>query len=187
MGERSKHLEKLPEILLKLRTGKKVSQREVAEAIGITSSVLSNYEKGTKSPSLEIAYALADYYDVTLDELCGRSLETGDLAGLMRSFLNLHRNMPCCVPIQFEDVPWRKSKEVAWMGDEVEYEMLEDANPGSHQTLKCATWTIPYDELAQFMESYEQLLSLVLKGQVKQDVLDFWLRKQLDEAASTER
>lgn len=185
MGERSKRLEKLPEILLKLRTDKKVSQREVAEAVGITSSVLSNYEKGQKSPSLEIAYALADYYDVTLDELCGRCLETADFAGLIRSYLNLYKNLPCCVPIQFEDVPWRKSKEIAWMGDEMEYEQEEDENPGTNRTLKCATWTIPYDRLAQFMESYEQLTSLVQKGQIGQNVLDFWLRKQLDEASST--
>lgn len=187
MGERSKHLERLPEILLKLRNEKGVSQREVAEVVGITSSVLSNYEKGLKFPSLEIAYALADYYDVTLDELCGRSLETSSLAGLMRSFLNLHKNLPCSLPIQFEDVPWRKSQEIAWEGDELEYAQEEAENPGTHRTLKCATWTIPYDKLAQFMESYEQLTSLVQKGQVGKDVLDFWLRKQLDEAASTER
>ncbi|MEK5166554.1 helix-turn-helix transcriptional regulator [Paenibacillus sp. FSL R5-0527] len=35
--------------------------------------MVSHWERGTRTPSLEVACALADYFDVSLDYLVGRS------------------------------------------------------------------------------------------------------------------
>lgn len=55
------------------RENRDVSQAEVAEAIGVAEATVQNYEVGRGGVSYENAWALADYYSVTLDELGGRT------------------------------------------------------------------------------------------------------------------
>lgn len=56
-----------------LRLEKSISQQDIAASLGVDRSVVSHWERGTRIPSLDIAYALADYFDVSLDYLVGRS------------------------------------------------------------------------------------------------------------------
>ena len=48
--------------LQKLRTERRLSQKEVATAIGISTSLLSNYESCERTPSVENLIALASFY-----------------------------------------------------------------------------------------------------------------------------
>lgn len=48
-----------------------VSQSEVANAVGITKSAYSNYEQGTREPSLFILVKLCNYFSVSADYLLG--------------------------------------------------------------------------------------------------------------------
>lgn len=57
--------------LKSLRKEKGINQKAVAEAIGITTSAYSNYEQGTREPSLEILVALCKFYEVSADYLLG--------------------------------------------------------------------------------------------------------------------
>ena len=57
--------------LKSLRKEKGVNQKVVAEAVGITTSAYSNYEQGTREPSLEILVALCKYFGVSADYLLG--------------------------------------------------------------------------------------------------------------------
>lgn len=54
-----------------LRTLKSVNQDIAAEACGISRIALARYETGQRSPRIEIATRLADYYGVTVDYLLG--------------------------------------------------------------------------------------------------------------------
>lgn len=56
-----------------LRKGKKVSLAHLGEAIGVSNQAISLLEQGNRSPSFEVLCALADYFDVSLDYLVGRS------------------------------------------------------------------------------------------------------------------
>lgn len=56
-----------------LRLEKSISQQDIAASLGVDRSIVSHWERGTRIPSLDIAYALADYFDVSLDYLVGRS------------------------------------------------------------------------------------------------------------------
>lgn len=49
-----------------------VRQQDVAEVTGIDQAALSQYENGTRVPSIETVVRLADYYGVSLDSLAGR-------------------------------------------------------------------------------------------------------------------
>lgn len=56
-----------------LRLMKSASQQDIATILGVDRTVVSHWERGTRTPSLEVAYTLADYFDVSLDYLVGRS------------------------------------------------------------------------------------------------------------------
>lgn len=53
------------------RTGLKISQKEAAGAIGVSASIISNYESGERTPSVENLMALANLYHCSTDYLLG--------------------------------------------------------------------------------------------------------------------
>ena len=57
----------------KVRQEKGHTQKEVASGIGIAEQAYQRYEYGKSVPSAHVLIALADYYDVSLDYLVGRS------------------------------------------------------------------------------------------------------------------
>ncbi|MBQ6815427.1 MAG: helix-turn-helix transcriptional regulator [Lachnospiraceae bacterium] len=76
----------------------KLSQKEVASAIGISPSVISNYESGERTPSVEILMALASLYRCSTDYLlgldksnCASYIDTSNLSAsqhkLLQNFL----------------------------------------------------------------------------------------------------
>ena len=60
------------EKIKELRTQAGVSQKQLAEKIGTSQPLVSWWEKGKYEPTLFFRTALADFFGVTLDELCGR-------------------------------------------------------------------------------------------------------------------
>lgn len=61
------------EHLKSIRKSKNVTQKQVAQAINITERNYQNYELNEKKPGFDNLIALADYFDVSLDYLVGRS------------------------------------------------------------------------------------------------------------------
>lgn len=59
--------------LKELRNAKGVSQITIAAALGITDRGYRKYEAGASEPTLSVLWKLADYFDVTVDYLIGRS------------------------------------------------------------------------------------------------------------------
>lgn len=60
------------ERLKTLRKEKKLTQKELAEQIGISQKSYSHWESGKNEPSLENLIKLADLLEVSLDRLFGR-------------------------------------------------------------------------------------------------------------------
>ena len=61
------------EILKKLRTDAGLTQKELAKELNMSPSMISHYECGRKQPLVETECIIADYFDVTLEYLNGRS------------------------------------------------------------------------------------------------------------------
>lgn len=59
--------------LRELRKGKKISQTVLGNEIGITLKQIQRYEREENEPTLPVLLALADFFDVSLDYLVGRS------------------------------------------------------------------------------------------------------------------
>jgi len=62
-------------VLRELRKEKKVSQRELGELLGISDRNIRFYESGEHRPDFDGLLKLADYFNVSLDYLVGRSDE----------------------------------------------------------------------------------------------------------------
>lgn len=59
--------------LLSIRKSKGYSAKDVAEALGLSKAAISQFESAKNPPSATILIALADFFDVSLDYLVGRS------------------------------------------------------------------------------------------------------------------
>lgn len=56
-----------------LRKKKNVTQEEMAAELGVTAAAVSKWENGYTLPDILMLCALADYFEVTTDELLGRN------------------------------------------------------------------------------------------------------------------
>lgn len=71
--------------LMEQRLLRKLSQKEVAAAIKVSVSVISNYEHGERTPSVETLMALAGLYRCSVDYLLG--IDKGNSVGINTSML----------------------------------------------------------------------------------------------------
>ncbi len=56
-------------ILYALRTQRNLSQKQIAQDLGISRSYYTHIEQGTKTPSLKEAVKIARYFYVSVEEL----------------------------------------------------------------------------------------------------------------------
>lgn len=64
--------------LISLRKMKRLSQEELAEKLGISRQTLSKYETGESVPDIEKCKVIADYFEVSMDDLVNfNEKETG--------------------------------------------------------------------------------------------------------------
>ena len=59
--------------LRELRLARNLAAKTIAEFLGMVYRNYQRYETGEVDPPLSKAIALADFFDVSLDYLCGRS------------------------------------------------------------------------------------------------------------------
>ena len=61
-----------PNQLRRLRERAGMSRRVLSELRGLSKNSIARYERGERVPSITDAEALADFFEVSLDRLCGR-------------------------------------------------------------------------------------------------------------------
>lgn len=64
------------QILKSLREERDMKQEDICAALNIEQSTLSNYENDRRKPKLELAVKVADFFNVSLDYLLGRTERT---------------------------------------------------------------------------------------------------------------
>ena len=76
----------LPERLRLLRTQNNLTQKEISKLLGLSPSIVSGYETGERTPSLEVLLQLSGIYKTSTDYLLGKDKEpyspSIDLSGL---------------------------------------------------------------------------------------------------------
>ena len=58
--------------ITELRKEKGLSQRQLAKELGTSQANLSRWEQGLNEPSIIECWKIADFFDVSIDFLCGR-------------------------------------------------------------------------------------------------------------------
>ena len=66
-------MKEFSEIFKALRAKSKSTQQEIADCLGVTARSVRFYETGQRHPDFEGLIKLADYFDVSIDYLVGRS------------------------------------------------------------------------------------------------------------------
>ena len=56
-----------------LRKAKGLTQENLAKELGVTSCTLSIYERGQSEPRVGIAYDIAQYFGVSVEQLLGKA------------------------------------------------------------------------------------------------------------------
>ena len=56
-----------------IRKSHKATQKQVADAVGVTERNYQDWEYGNTKPGFDALIALADYFDVSIDYLTGRT------------------------------------------------------------------------------------------------------------------
>ena len=59
--------------IIQLKKERKLLQKDIASSVGLSLRAYQYYEKGQHEPTLSVLLRLADYFDVSLDYLVGRS------------------------------------------------------------------------------------------------------------------
>ena len=52
-----------------LRKARRMSQQELADAVGVTRQTITSIEVGKYTASLELAYRIAHYFDLTIEDI----------------------------------------------------------------------------------------------------------------------
>jgi len=66
-------MQKLAERLYNLRKEQNLTQEDAAEKLGIALRTYCRYEKNEREPTAPVLVQMADFYNVSLDYLVGRS------------------------------------------------------------------------------------------------------------------
>ena len=62
----------LKEQLIKERTKRNKTRKEIADHLGVVVNTYGKYERGERIPDIETLIKIADYYQISLDILSGR-------------------------------------------------------------------------------------------------------------------
>ncbi|MCM1188101.1 MAG: helix-turn-helix domain-containing protein [bacterium] len=73
MPKNKSHGLRLGEKLYSLRMAEKMTQEQLALALHISPAAISKWERNLSVPGVEILWALADFFECSIDELVGRS------------------------------------------------------------------------------------------------------------------
>ena len=160
------------------------SQRDLAEAAGISPQMVSAYEKQERKPSIEVAAALAGKLGVSLDYLCGIEAPErpgtviATIADAINHISELAKYFDCKCAIENKPRP-EEEWEVIGTGvhigtEEVSYqEELITTDP-------VAVINIEHHLIADFIKRWHEIISLYRKGIISKDLMDSWYLGEMD-------
>lgn len=59
------------ELIRKLRTERKITQKQLADRLGVSEATVCKYENNTSTPPFETLRSIASIFNVSMDTLCG--------------------------------------------------------------------------------------------------------------------
>ena len=163
------------------RLAKGFTQKQLAEMASISPTSYIAYERGNKTPPIDVAARIANCLEVSIDWLFGletknTSVEFKSMADVIEAFLPSaltfeHVKMyQKDIPITEDDTVSEYDKEFELYGEEYENE--------KHCT-HWAVFEIRNTILANFFQSWAKLYALYINGDIEGDMYTAWVEKRL--------
>ena len=106
------------EELRSLREQRNLTQKDIAEYLGVTRQAVASYELGKREPDYDILKRLADYFSVSIDHLLGRIRHNS--AHVLKKEQHMGINIDRLLFLQCMD-----SELVKWISDEGHMEYVK--------------------------------------------------------------
>ena len=109
---------KFNDVLRSLREDSGLTQKELAQKLGLAYSTISMYERGEREPNFETMEAIADFFNVDMNYLTGKSsLKNGALPELEEVYFSFAKSAqdqgiePSDIEMALEYIKKIRSKE----------------------------------------------------------------------------
>ena len=146
-----------------LRTSKKLTQKELAETLNISTVSVSSYETGAKTPSLDMVMNIAQKYNVSIDWLCGLS-NNMTLDNRITTYKELFQFFITIFDTSYQiDAPAYGSVINAINTDEMSVSITLHEDPNFHS----------------FFSKWYDIFKLHCEGTIDDDLYHMWIEKQL--------
>ena len=101
-------MKEMKDVLKDLREEKHLSQTQLADMLKLSASAIGMYESGKRIPRPEILETFADFYNVDMDYLYGRTL----IRNQMRDFKGLTRKQEEAITVLYRSIPNMTDEEI---------------------------------------------------------------------------
>ena len=102
------YMKEMKDVLKDLREEKHLSQTQLADMLKLSASTIGMYESGKRIPRPEILETFADFYNVDMDYLYGRTL----IRNQMRDFKGLTRKQEEAITVLYRSIPNMTDEEI---------------------------------------------------------------------------
>ena len=145
-----------------LRTIKKLTQKELAETLNISTVSISSYETGAKTPSLDMILNIAQKYDISIDWLCGLS-DNMTLDNHVTTYKDIFRLFITVLDARYEN---KENTPII----------------GTIDTEKSAVSLTLHDDknFQDFFSKWSDIFKLHCDGTIDDDLYQMWIKKQLN-------
>lgn len=160
--------------LKELRQELCLSQKDFAETINVSAMAISNYENGTKSPSIDTVYQIAKTHNVSIDWLCGLSTRRQTEIEAMSDVLELLFSIEKSTPLEIFSNTELVNQNVF---NHNEYPDLEEVNV--HEI--CFLSGL----LDGYIEEWDKMRNLYKSGTIDDELYSLWKEKVLTQTSCT--
>lgn len=159
-----------------------MKQPALADKIGISSQMISAYENGKRSPSIEVAAALAKELNVSLDYLCGlesnesNNMEISSYGAAIQYLSKLSQYFDCTCEVVVRPLPEDECEEF-------------EAFPGHFEVIdsyKEVVISIDDPALESFIGRWTEMESIHRKMIISDEIMDSWYSGEIERAKTYE-
>ena len=157
--------------LKELRESNKMTQKDFAKKIGVTTTALSSYENGKQNPSITIAVKIAKEFNVSTDWL-----------------FNISKDITPIKPQTYSDIIailFRLDSLLSYkkITEKIYNPPFAEGIDGTYQDEDITCFFFEDYNMIKFMEDWEKMRSLYCQNSIDDEVYNLWVQKTLEKYA----
>ncbi|MGN1478467.1 MAG: helix-turn-helix domain-containing protein [Acutalibacteraceae bacterium] len=178
--------------LKELRNELKLTQKELAQKLGLSTASIVAYERDEKKPSFDVLLRIATEFDVSLDWLCTEKESAKLSTKKWSDVLHIVYSLLECEKLPIKTIQYKK-EDIEMAGIEFSKNLIDqkarfadidevsaDGYAICREEHDCHDMT-DYDlygfenPIYNFIVTYQKMKELLKSGNIKQELFDLWL------------